>query len=192
MQSPGLRLARLAGIHLLAWLVALGLFAAADSWSALTGLRLAWVLSIATGILAGLATTTLVHEWFHLLGARLCAATYDIPLRVGLFVYEWSFEKNTLRQFLTMSVAGSVGGALSVALLWLSLPADTAGRTALLAAALGSFAFGSAVEWPVLRRARRSGDPFGELSKIDAGVLGRCFGIALLVGAAGFLGAYNL
>ena len=191
MRSPGMRLARLAAIHLLAWLSALSLFAAADSWSALTDLTLAWALSIATGVLAGLATTTLIHEWFHLLGARLCAATYDIPLRVGLFVYDWNFDKNTLRQFLTMSVAGSVGGALSVALLWISLPADTAGRAALLAAALASFAFGTAVEWPVLRRARLSGDPLAELSKIDARVLGRCFAMALLVGVAGFLVWYK-
>jgi len=185
-----MRLARLAAVHLLVWLVAFSLFAATDSWSALTGLGLAALLSVITGILAGLATTTLVHEWFHLLGARYCGARYDIPASAGLFVYDWDFTANSPRQFLVMSVAGSIGGALAVVLLWLSLPTDTAGRAAVLAAAISSFAFAAAIEWPVLLRTRSGGDPLAELSKTDKGVLTRSFLIGSAVGLVSFVLVY--
>src|SRR5262245_26244654 len=62
------RLTKLAGTHALVWLAALSLFAAADSWSAISGLAIAGLLCVITGVLAGVTTATLVHEWFHFLG----------------------------------------------------------------------------------------------------------------------------
>ncbi len=181
-RAPGALLARHAGIHLLVWLVAFCLFAAADSWSSLTGLAIASLLAVVTGALAGLATVTLIHEWFHFVGAWLSGGAYTIPAKPGLFVYDWDFTANSVRQFKLMSVAGSVGGAIGVALLWLSVPADTSGRTALLAGGITSFAFAAAIEWPVLRRTRVSGDPLAELSKIDVSVLLRSLALGVAVG----------
>jgi len=180
--SRGVKLARHAGLHLLIWVVAFGLFAAADSWLTLTGLGLASVLCVITGIIAGLATTTLIHEWFHFLGARYTGAVYDIPAKPGLFVFDWDFSSNGLRQFYIMSVAGNVGGALGVLLLWSSVPTDTWGRAALLGGGVAGFIYGAAIEWPVLRRTRVSADPLAELSKIDQAVLLRGLVIAVAVG----------
>lgn len=187
---PGMKLARHAGIHLLLWLALFSLFGAAESWYILTGLSIAALLCVPLGILAGLATTTLIHEWFHLLGAWLSGARYTIPAKTGLFVFDWDFKHNSLRQFYCMSIAGNVGGALSVIWLWNVLPADTAGRSALLAAALASLIFAAAIEWPVIKRCRRSGNPMAELSLIDQRVLLTSLLIALTGAGLGFLSIY--
>jgi hypothetical protein len=42
--------------------------------------------------------------------------------------------------------------------------------------------FAALIEWPVIRRARRSRDPLTELSKIDQRLLSRSFVIASLSG----------
>ena len=186
----GMKLARHAGIHLLLWLSLFSLFGAAESWYILTGLSIAALLCVPLGILAGLATTTLIHEWFHLLGAWLSGAKYSIPAKAGLFVFDWDFTGNSLHQFYWMSIAGNVGGALSVIWLWTALPADTAGRSALLAAALASFIFGAAIEWPVIKRCRISGDPMAELSLIDQRVLFNSLLVALTGAGLGFLSIY--
>lgn len=180
--TRGLRLARVGGAHLLAWLAAMGLFAAADSWSTVTALPLAGFLCVIAGIIAGFVTATLVHEWFHFMGAVSASAAYDIPARPGLFVYDWNFEQNSVSQFYRMSIAGSIGGAVAVLLVWYNLPTDSWGRAAFHGGALAAFAFAAVIEWPVLRRTRVSGEPFAELSKIDGGVLLRAILTAAVVG----------
>jgi hypothetical protein len=177
-------LAKLAGTHALVFLLALSLFAAADSWNTVTGLGIASLLSVVTAVLAGVAITTLVHEWFHYLGARYARAAFDIPERQGLFVFNWDFASNRVQQFLTMSFAGSVGSILAVALLWYSVPADTWGRAVLHGAALASLVYSALIEWPVIRRVRRGGEPLAELSKIDQALLTRSFYIAGVAGVA--------
>ena len=180
--TRGVRLARIAGAHLLVWLAAMGLFAAADSWSTVTALPIAGLLCVIAGIIAGFVTVTLIHEWFHFMGAVSARGTYDVPAKPGLFIYDWKFEENSLSQFYRMSVAGSIGGAVAVLLVWFNLPADSWGRAAFHGGALGAFAFGAVIEWPVLRRTRSSGEPFAELSKIDAGVLMKAVLTAAVVG----------
>ena len=177
-----LLLARLAAVHALVWLLALGLFAAAESWVLLGGPPMAAALCLVTGILAGLVTVNLLHEWFHYFGARFSGGQYDIPEKLGLFVYDWKFEVNDTRQFFIMSFAGSVGGALALWLLWTTVPPVTAGRAAVFAGAIAGFVFAAIIEWPVLRRVRFGGDPFAELSKIDQGVLAKAFAGGLLSG----------
>ena len=181
-RARGLQLASLAGTHALVLLVAFSLFAAADSWRLLSGLGMASALALATGALAGITTTTLIHEWFHYLGARLSGGAYGIPRKKGLFVYDWNFAQNNTDQFFFMSIAGSVGGALSLVLLWLPLPADTLGRAAVHGGAVAGFVFAAVVEWPVLRRVRFGGDPLTALSGIDQRVLGLAFLAASFAG----------
>jgi len=166
--TRGLRLAKLAGAHALVLLLALSAFAAADSWSVITGLGIATLLSTLTGALAGIVTANLVHEWFHYAGARYTGATFGIPSRVGLFVYDWDFRANSSRQFLIMSVAGNIGGIVAVLLLWNAVPVDNWGRAALRAGVFASVIFAALVEWPVIRRVRAGGDPLTELAKIPA------------------------
>lgn len=169
-------------IHLAIWLGAFGVFAAADSWSAITGLGFAAFLALVAAIVAGLTSTTLIHEWFHFAGARICGASFGIPGSSGLFVFDWHYDKNTLQQFYTMSVAGSLGSAAGIALLWLAVPSDTSARAALIASGIASFAYGACIEWPVLKRVRRSRDPLAELTKINQLVLTRSFVVAMVVG----------
>jgi hypothetical protein len=180
--SRRLRLAKLAGTHSLVFLLALSLFAAADSWSVVTGLGLASLLSVITGALAGVTITTLVHEWFHFAGARYSGAAYEIPAKQGLFLYDWDFSSNSVRQFLLMSIAGTVGGVLAVILLSFAVPADSWGRAALRGGAYASVVYAAVIEWPVIRRTRHSGEPLTELLKIDPPLLSRSFVIASIVG----------
>lgn len=182
--SRGMRLAKLMGTHVLVLLLALSLFAAADSWSVISGLGIATLLSVVTGALAGITISTLIHEWFHYAGARYVGASFDIPSRQGLFLYDWDFSSNSLRQFLFMSIAGSVGGFVALILLWNAVPADSWGRAALRSGVVASVLFAALIEWPVIRRARQSGDPLTELSKIDQPLLSRSF---IIAGIAGIL-----
>ncbi len=110
------------------------------------------------------------------------AAQFDIPSRQGLFLYDWDFGNNSVRQFLVMSVAGTIGGLFAVVLLWTSVPADSWGRAALRGGAIASVVFAAYIEWPVIRRTRRGGDPLAELSKIDQRVLSRSFVVASIAG----------
>ena len=180
-RSPGVRLAKLMGVHFLAALLVLSLFAAAVSWSMVSGLGLASALSVATGALAGITLSTLVHEWFHYAGARYAGASFTVPKKLGLFLYDWHFEKNDQHQFLVMSVAGSVGGFLSLLFLWYAVPADNWGGAALRAGVIASIVFAALVEWPVVRRVREGADPMTELANIP-GRLRRCFVIASAAG----------
>ena len=177
--SPGVLLAKHALLQYGLVLLLLSLFAATDSWQHLTGWPLATVLASIMGLLAGFATTTVLHEWFHWLGAKLSGGTYVIPAKPGLFVYDWDFEKSDVKQFFTMSLGGNIGGLL--ALLWLAsaIETDTVARSALIAGSVASVAFAAAVEWPVLWRTRESREPLAELSKVDAGVLKRALMISL-------------
>jgi hypothetical protein len=184
----GLRLARHAAFHIAIALLALSLFAAADSWYMLSGLGLAEGLSVITGLLAGAALPTLVHEWFHYFGARFAGAQYTIPDKLGLFVYDWKFDSNSTRQFYIMSLGGTLGSLLAIYFLFSALPPASAGRASLLAASVASLGFAGAIEWPVLWRTRSSGNPLAELSRIDLGVLRRSAAIGGIVG----LLSYNL
>jgi hypothetical protein len=176
------RLTKLARNHGLVFLVAILSFAAADTWSTLSGLLIAEVLCVITAALAGISITTLAHEWFHYFGARFSKANITIPKRQGLFVYRWDFGTNSTGQFLIMSIAGSIGSFLAVILLWSTVPADTLGRAVLGSAAVASFIYSALIEWPVIRRSRLSGDPLAELSQIDKRLLSRSFLIASLSG----------
>ncbi|MFT4517726.1 MAG: hypothetical protein ACI9JM_000103 [Halioglobus sp.] len=179
----GMQLAKIAGTHVGVLLLTMSMFAAADSWAVLTGLGLASLLAVATAFVAGITIATLIHEWFHYLGARRSGGAYIIPRKLSLFVFDWNFEANNVSQFFTMSIAGSIGGAVAVLLLWNGVPADTLGRATLRAAAVGAFVFAAIIEWPVIQRTRTSQQPMEELAKIDQQVLTRAFvgGMAAIV-----------
>jgi hypothetical protein len=176
--------AQLARNHGLVFLVAILSFAAADTWSVSSGLLIADLLGVAIGAVAGITITSLVHEWFHYWGTRFARAQFKLPARQGLFVYVWDFGKNSTGQFLVMSIAGTIGSVLAVALLWSAVPADTLGRAVLRSAAVASLIYSAMIEWPVIRRARHSDDPLGELSKIDKALLTRSFVVSSLSGIA--------
>ena len=156
--------------------IAIGLFtlwAASDAWYTVTGLSIATGLSVLLAVLAGISIATVVHEWFHLLGARLAGASYKIPEKLGLFVYDYDFASNSLSQFNVMSLAGQFGSWLSVIALAVMIPGDNPGRDMLVGAAIGAAVYAGIIEIPPMRRAQTSGNPLAELSRIDNGVLQR-------------------
>jgi hypothetical protein len=172
MQSPRVLLLKQAAAHFGLWLLVFSMFAATDSWMQLTGWPLATVLAVITGTVAGFLSANFLHEWFHFLGAKFSGGQFQINAGLGLFVFDWDFASNSVRQFYVMSVAGSIGGLLGVMVMWWAVVPDSLPRSALVAGSLAAFAFGSIIEWPVLRRVRRGGDPLAELSKINGTVLG--------------------
>jgi hypothetical protein len=165
-------------VHLLAGVTVLALWAATDAWQAVTALPAARLLSVLAAVPAGLVFSTLIHEWCHLLGARLAAAAYSVPAKPGLFVFNFDFRQNSLQQFRMMSYAGQAGSVLAVLLVWWALPLDSGGRAMLFSATVGSGVFGALIEWPVLARTRASGNPLAELAKIDKALLYRSASIA--------------
>lgn len=164
------------------WLLSFGLFYASNSWMLLTQWKIAAVSNVIVGAIAGFITVNLSHEWSHYLAAKLCSGSYTIPERVGPFVFDWKFPDNSLAKFMFMSIAGTLGGLISVGVLWQLTTPDQVGSTAILAGGLASFIFGSVIEWPVLFQVNRGGDPLQELSKINVRVLTR----AAVASVAGF------
>lgn len=186
--SPALALARQAALHAGAWLLAFSLFAATDSWTAITGWSLAAFLNVLTGVVAGFITVNLAHEWSHYLGARLTGADYTVVQKPALFVFDWNFETNGNGRFYAMSIAGNLGGGMALLALFVAVDPDNAGRAALLAAAAASFTLGAFIEWPVLARCLRSGNPLAELSRLSPPVLGAALAGSVAVGVACWFG----
>lgn len=183
--TAGIRLSKLALAHGFAVLLSLSMFGSADAWTAVSGLGIASLLGVLTGGIAGVVVANIIHEWFHLLGAVFTNARFTVPDKLGLFLYDWDFSRNNTRQFLVMSIAGTLGGVIAMILLFSALPADTWGRAAVLSGVIASFVFAGFIEWPVIYRTRRSGKPLQELATINERVLARSFtaaSIALIVG----------
>ncbi len=171
-----------AGLQFGLALIGFTLWTAADSWYLLTGLAIANGLAVVTGALAGVLVSTVVHEWSHLAGAVLSGSAYKVPKKPGLFVYDFDFKNNSIRQFTIMSLAGQAGSWVAVIALYVLIPMDNPGRVMLVCAAVGSAVFGGVIEWPVLRRTRASGKPLEELGKIDNNAFKRGAGWGLASG----------
>lgn len=174
-------------VHLFAAVGTFALWAAADAWQGVTGLKAASLLSIIAAVPAGFVFATLVHEWGHFAGARLAGARCGVPGKIGLYAFEYDFSANSVPQFLSMSWGGQAGGALAIVLLWFALPLDSAGRCMVLASAVGSFFFAGMIEWPVLSRVRQSGNPLAELGRIDRAVIYRSARTGALAAAVSWL-----
>ncbi|MEM1114454.1 MAG: hypothetical protein AAGI11_21255 [Pseudomonadota bacterium] len=137
--------------------------------------------ALVLALAAGFISTTFIHEWFHLTGARLSGGSYTIPRRLGLFTYDWDFAKNSLNQFYLMSLAGSLGSVAGIALFWINANNSAVGF-AMLAGSWASLGFAATIEWPVLWRTVHSGDPYGELAKINGRVLLASLSISAMSG----------
>ncbi len=161
----GIQIRTVAAAHAALALILLALFAAADNWYQSSSLILAAVLGVVSGAAAGGIICTLVHEWFHYLGALAARGQHSRPARLALFAFEWDFKRNSRNQFLVMSYAGTLGSLVAIALFAINIPPATPCSIALLAASVGSLAFAGAIEWPVVARVHAGGDPLGELSR---------------------------
>lgn len=136
--------------------VFLSLFAGAESWSTISRLKLAKILSVVDGLLVGVAIAALVHEWGHFIGARLGGGHAPLkPISGFLPLYEFDYARNDARSFLWMSYGGNFAHALVVVVLWMLVPTRSMGPAALVAGAFGFAVFSSLVEIPVIQQARR-------------------------------------
>ena len=164
-------------------LAALSLWAAADTWYAVTGLGLAATVSVLNGILVGAAITGLAHEWGHLAGARLSGGTAPLaPARGFLPLFNFDFAKSETSHFQAMSVGGNLPTWGVALLLAIALPLDAPGRIAIVSSAVGFSIFANVVELPVISRVAGGMAPAESLGKISPATI-RSGAIAGAVGA---------
>ena len=137
----------------------LSLFGGAEAWSESSGLALPAVVSTLAGFLVGAASTALAHEWGHFLGARMGGGHAPLgPIGRPLPLFDYDFLRNDGRAFLWMSVGGNVAHWSAFAIYLVALSTHSPGQTALVAGAFGFAVFSSAIEFPVIQRAREGMD----------------------------------
>ena len=182
LENQNRGLAKIAQYHFAAAMAAFTLFGAGDVWAVQSGLWLASAVSVANGLIAGVVLAYLIHEWSHFSGARLAGArspTLKEPR--SFFMFNFDMERNSISQFLTMSLGGPLGNWLLVLALWWLLPLNTAGQAMFFAAASAIAISVSIFEIPVINRTRAGGNPGKELAqRLESGALttGRNIGIA--------------
>jgi hypothetical protein len=141
-------------------LAGLSLWAAADTWYAITGLALAGWVSVLDGVLVGVGLGILAHEWGHFAGARLgggIAPTREFTSLFPIFVFD--MQRSNPSAFRAMSLGGNLAH-WGLVLLFVSLvPLDAPGRVALVSGAFGFAVSASTTEFPVIRRAYSGATP---------------------------------
>jgi len=183
--TPVARLARRDGGLVLA---ALALWAATDAWVAATGLGVATALSVVVGAVVGHGLAARAHEWGHLLGARGAGGVAPTRGYSSFFpIFDLDLVKSSESAFRAMSLGGSVGHWLAVALLALALPLDVAGRVALVGGAFAQAVAASLTEWPVIARSYRGASPVESFRGLTGASLRRDERVGYAAGALLFL-----
>ena len=149
---------------------ALALWGGADAWATTSGLALALVTSVGSALIAGWIIASLMHEWGHYLGAKLSGSKAPRIKAPGLLFFRYNFDlvNNSLGQFTSMSVAGSLAhwGVFAAALLL--LPMATLAQTAFISSTFAFAIFASIVEWPIIARTSlRKIQPLQAFAHID-------------------------
>ena len=152
-QQSAKNLSLQAAVHVFALLGALALWGAADSWSLVTDLPLAAGFAVIASVAFGIVMVHVIHEWFHFFGAAFSGASYTVKERAAPLFFDFDYSNNTDRQFLSMSIAGTLGNLLFIALVVTLVPIDSASRAMLLAVGLGMLIYVGCIEWPVIRYA---------------------------------------
>ena len=154
--------------------VLLSLFAAAESWATVSRLALASLLSVVDGLLVGIATGALIHEWGHFIGARLGGGHAPLkPLMQFLPLYDFDYANNDSRSFLWMSYGGNIAHVALVLVLLMLVPTRSMGTAALVAGAFGFGVFSSLIEIPVIQQSRRGVPALEALASIPKDFVSR-------------------
>lgn len=168
--------------------VLLTLFGAAETWSGYSGLALAALVATVIGLLVGAATGALAHEWGHFAGARLGGGHAPLkPIRGLLPLFDFDYRNNASRAFEWMSIGGNLAHWAVVLLFLIAVPTTTAGSAALAAGAIGFAVFSSAVEFPVIRKARAGASGVEALASIPRDFVQRYLPAGLGAAALAFL-----
>lgn len=142
-----------AGYHGFALIAALALWGAADSWALISNLPIAGVFAVVASIAFGIAMSHILHEWSHFMGAYFSGSEYTVKEKPAFLFFDFDYDKNSRKQFLSMSMGGTVGNLIFLALILFCIPLDSAGRTMLLAVGIGMLVYVSVIEFPVIRLA---------------------------------------
>ena len=163
---------------------ALSIWAAADTWYAVTGLWLAQAVAIGDAILVGLLLTALFHEWGHYVGARSAGANVCrvIPKSLSLFRFKFDYAENDHNQFHRMTYGGHIGHWAITLLIFFALPMDTLSRIALVGGMLGFVAFATFLEYHILRDTWDGADPGKRLAALTEKDFQQAAGVGALVG----------
>lgn len=164
-QADRRRLLKQAAYHLAAALGAIAIWAALDSWYLLTGLPIATGLAVVAAVAAGMGLSHLAHEWGHFLGARLTGAASPVKDQPTFLMFDFDYTNNSADQFMSSSIAGSLGNWLLVLVVAGTIPLDSPGRTMLLATTVGMAVYVAVLEWPVIALARRDRDALAAMTE---------------------------
>lgn len=148
-----------AGWHLVAAVSAITLWGAADSWRIVSGLSVASFMAVVASVVFGIAVSLIAHEWCHFAGARFTGSISPVKEKPTLLMFDFDYVDNSVRQFLAMSIGGSVGNWGMVALIALLIPIDSASRAMLLAITAATAIYVAILEWPIIAAVRRGAHP---------------------------------
>ena len=166
-------------------LIALSVWAAADTWYLLSGLWFAQLLSIGDAIFVGYVLGALFHEWGHNSGAKLSGAQAPRvkPKGISLFRFNFDMSVNDQRQFHWMSFGGWVMHWALLLLLVIAIPFDSLGRIALVSSVFGFIVYATFIETGILRQTLSGADPKETLNQLTA----KTFQQATIAGTVGGL-----
>ena len=166
-------------------LIALSVWAAADTWYLLSGLLFAQLLSIGDAIFVGYVLGALFHEWGHYSGAKLSGAQAPRvkPKGISLFRFNFHMSVNDQRQCHWMSFGGWVMHWALLLLLVIAIPFDSLGRIALVSSVFGFIVYATFIETGILRQTLSGADPAETLNQLTA----KTFQQATIAGTVGGL-----
>lgn len=154
------RLRAVALRHSAAILAAFTLWGTADFWAASSGMLLADVVAGFNAIFAATAVAYLCHEWGHFAGARFAGAVSPVMKKPeSFFMFTFYEQKNSSRQFLSMSVGGPAANWLLVIMMLVLLPFETASQALFFATVVAVAVNVSVFEIPVMNRVMYGAEP---------------------------------
>ena len=181
---------KVGGFHFAMVVGALTMWGAAVTWAETSGWTLAQLTAVGSAFVAGTVIPSSLHEWGHLLGARLSGAVSpvhgDPP---GHFVvFDYKMDQNDTRQFGWMSWGGILAPWVPVLfalfLVPLSLTSGAVFFSMLFYKAVATAAF----EVPIAQAAAEDGDPGKALTEsVKSGGLPRSRKIGMVAGSICFL-----
>mgnify|MGYP001202802776 CR=1 FL=1 len=141
------------GVHGSIFVAALTFWAAADAWRLVSDLAFASGFSVLASVLFGIAMAHILHEWSHFLGAYFSRADYTVKEKPAPLFFDFDYKNNSKKQFLSMSIGGTVGNILFLMAIYFAIPMDSIGRMMLLSVAIGMTFYVSVIEFPVIKLA---------------------------------------
>lgn len=183
------RMKKIGSFHFTIIVGALTMWGAAVTWAQSTGWALADFAAIGSALVAGSVIPSALHEWGHLLGARLSGATspvLDDP--PGHFVvFDYKMDENDVKQFGWMSWGGIAAPWVPVFLALFLVPLSLTSGAVLFSTLFYKAVSVSAFEVPIAQAAAGHGEPGRALSEsVKSGGLNRARKVGMAAGMACF------